>query len=319
MSLQPIALLAGDCLDQIPMLPDQSINAVITSPPYARQRVHQYGGIPEEEYPEWFVSVMDAIKPKLKPDGSIIVNIRSHVKDGAVSDYVLRTRLALRDAGWIENEELIWHKPDSAPLGSVHRPRRNYENILWFSTCKNPAIDLRAAGFIAKNRGSGGFHDTKKAHQFPGLYGRFKNAQGNVVAKVSDVITVPINGAARNNPHPAAFPPALAYYLIQTFSAIGDVILDPFAGSGTTMLVARALDRASIGIERMARYRKLIEKRIAKIDWAGIDAIRTHSPVGWYRVNELFTEADGRYDDESIKILNELLEERRKELFKFLK
>src|SRR5438445_415078 len=102
---EEIRLLQGDCLKQIPRLADRTIRAVITSPPYAMQRSPHYPGVPEKGYPEWMVSVFNAIKPKLTHDGSILMIIRSHVKNGAVSDYVLRTRLELREAGWIENEE----------------------------------------------------------------------------------------------------------------------------------------------------------------------------------------------------------------------
>ena len=85
MKLPEIVLHHGNCLAEIQKLKNRSIRAVITSPPYAMQRKHQYGGISEKEYPKWMVSVFNAIKPKLAKDGSIVVNIRSHVKDGAVS------------------------------------------------------------------------------------------------------------------------------------------------------------------------------------------------------------------------------------------
>ena len=70
---------------------------------------------------------MTALSPKMTPDGSVFLVIRPHVRDGVLSDYVLRTRLALREAGWHECEELIWLKPDAPPLGSKLRPRRAWE------------------------------------------------------------------------------------------------------------------------------------------------------------------------------------------------
>ena len=105
MTLHPITLLHGDCLTQIPLLKNRSIRAVITSPPYAQQRKKHYPGWDESEYPETMVKIFDAIRRKLTKDGSILVNIRSHVKDGAVSDYVLKTRLALlsRDGSKTKN------------------------------------------------------------------------------------------------------------------------------------------------------------------------------------------------------------------------
>src|SRR5690606_26585109 len=103
-------------------LPDASVDALITSPPYAMQRKDTYGGVPEADYPAWTVAWMAEARRVLKPDGSAVINIRPHVRNGQISDYVLRTRLALREDGWAEVEELIWNKISGAPLGAVNRP-----------------------------------------------------------------------------------------------------------------------------------------------------------------------------------------------------
>ena len=101
-------VLHGDCLDLIPTLGDGSVGLVVTSPPYAEQRKGHYGGIPEAAYPEFTVQWMEALRPKLKDDGSVLIVIRPHLRDGILSDYVMRSRLALREAGWTECEELVW-------------------------------------------------------------------------------------------------------------------------------------------------------------------------------------------------------------------
>src|ERR1035441_6878424 len=139
-------IVCGDAVTLISTLPYGSVNLCLTSPPYAEQRKRQYGGVPEKDYPAWMCRVMAALRPKLTDDGSVLIVIRSHVRDGVVSDYVLRSRLALREDGWKECEELIWLKPDAPPLGSKDRPRRTWENILWFSKTPKPYIDLRANG-----------------------------------------------------------------------------------------------------------------------------------------------------------------------------
>ena len=112
-------VLHGDCLDLIPTLEDGSVSLVVTSPPYAEQRAGHYEGVSEEDYPDFTVQWMSALAPKMRPDGSVFLVIRPHLRDGILSDYVLRTRLALREAGWHECEELIWLKPDAPPLGSL--------------------------------------------------------------------------------------------------------------------------------------------------------------------------------------------------------
>ena len=105
-----------DCLEGIKQLDNNSVSLVITSPPYAMQRKFQYGGINEKDYPEWTLKWMEELRPKLQDDASVCINIRPHIKNGEISDYVLRTRLALRQHGWKQCEELIWYKPDSPPM-----------------------------------------------------------------------------------------------------------------------------------------------------------------------------------------------------------
>ena len=100
-------LFEGDCIEVIKGLPQESVDAVVTSPPYAMRRAKLYGGIPESEYPAWTVTWMEQVRRVLKPQGSVLINIREHIRNGEMSDYVHRTRLALREAGWIECDELI--------------------------------------------------------------------------------------------------------------------------------------------------------------------------------------------------------------------
>ena len=307
MRLAPIAVLHDDCLKVLrhaELIQDRSINAVITSPPYAMQRAKQYGGIPEKDFPDWMVSVFDAIKPKLVRDGSILMNIRPHLRNGAVSDYVLRTRLSLRDAGWFENEELIWHKPEAYPLGSKKRPRRAYESIHWFSRSKEPYTNMKAMGRISKQVG---FGNTKKMKD-EGIDKFAKPGRKAGIARVSDVLSIGIGGNARDNPHPATFPPALAFWLIQTFVPKDGCVLDPFAGSGTTILTARAVNRASIGIEAQEKYVRLIEDRIKKIDWAGCRYLNGYESVQNFDLGthgpELYDGINGAANDVKERILN---------------
>jgi hypothetical protein len=85
------------------------------------QRKDMYPGVPEEKFPEFAVDWMAKLWDKLTDDGSKLMIIRTHLKRGVISDYVLRTRLALRDFGWKECEELIWYKPDGGNgTGSKH-------------------------------------------------------------------------------------------------------------------------------------------------------------------------------------------------------
>ena len=258
-------VLHGDCLDLIPTLEDESVSLVVTSPPYAEQRAGHYEGIPEEDYPDFTVQWMDALAPKMTPDGSVFIVIRPHVQDGVLSDYLLKTRLAVREAGWHECEELIWLKPDAPPLGSKLRPRRAWESILWFSRSPQPYCDLKACGKESDRLGfngaikfaENGVSEKTAWHPCVESFGK-----GNGVARITDVIIANVGGNEPGLDHPAVFPLALAEQLIRTFSQTGDLVLDNFCGSGQTLLAAKGCGRRYLGIEREEKYVKIALGRL---------------------------------------------------------
>lgn len=260
-------VLHGDCLDLIPTLGDGSVGLVVTSPPYAEQRKGHYGGVPESAYPEFTAQWMEALRPKLREDGSVLIVIRPHLRDGVLSDYVLRTRLALREAGWCECEELIWAKPSSPPLGSKLRPRRAWESILWFGKSAQPYADLKACGKESDRLGFDGSIKfagdgiSRKTGWHPGVE---SFGIGSGVARVTDLIVVPVGCEERGVDHPAMFPVGLAERLIRTFSMGGDLVLDPFCGSGQALLAAKVCGRRYLGIERDERYVGIALERLGR-------------------------------------------------------
>ena len=112
---------AGDCLEVLQTMPADSVDLIVTSPPYAERRKATYGGIPADEYVEWFIPRAEAMKRVLKPTGSFILNIWEHCHKGERHTYVLELVLAMRRAGWKWIEEYIWRKlnpiPGIAPSG----------------------------------------------------------------------------------------------------------------------------------------------------------------------------------------------------------
>jgi DNA modification methylase len=255
-------IIQGDCLSFIPQLENESIAAVITSPPYASQRDKFYQGVPEEDYPAWWCTIMDAIWPKLKNDGSVLIMIRSHVNNGALSDYVLKTVLAVRERGWIQPEELIWFKTDAPPLGSINRPRRSFEHILWFSKTRRPYLDLTAAGKSSSRVGyTGGAKKTDRIGVERHL-GSSSDSLRKGKSRIRDVLQV---GTSRNDKridHPAIYPRPLVNTLILTFTRPRDTILEPFSGSGTTPLCAAAFDRNFVAIDLEEKFVDLGTKRL---------------------------------------------------------
>lgn len=232
-------LHVGDSLTLAGKLRPGTVDGIVTSPPYAQQRASTYGGVDEADYPDWTVGWLDALAPALKPDASVAVVIRSHVREGAMSDYVLRTRLAVRAAGWHEPDELVWLKPDAPPLGNVRYPRRSFEQILWFSRSRMPTVFPTACGQPSAHIGlhAQGKGARQWIHQQPGGITR------SGLARCRDYVVVPVAANEKGNPHPAPFPQPLAEWLIRLFVPKGGVVLDPFGGSGTTAAAAEALGR----------------------------------------------------------------------------
>jgi site-specific DNA-methyltransferase (adenine-specific) len=255
------AIHHGDCLDIMRALPAQSVDAVITSPPYAEQRKATYGGIPETDYPAWTVAWMREARRLLKSDGSAVINIRPHVRDGQISDYTLRTRLALRDDGWAEIEELIWHK-GGAPFGHTRRPRRSWESLHWFALHGRPYSDPKAGGLhrqsVRGGAGRSGPHiRTPLAVAFPdGWTG---------IARVPDVVTIS-TGKNENdtdlNRHPAVYPPALAEWIGKLTVPAGGTILDPFSGSASTGVACIRNGWNYVGIDAVEEYVTMSRRRL---------------------------------------------------------
>ena len=260
----PYSLHVGDCVDILKSLPDKSVDGVVTSPPYAMQRASTYGGIPEKDYPEWTVTWMQEVWRVLKDDGSVIINISPHIKNGELSDYVLRTRLALREAGWTELEELIWHKPDAAPVGHIRRPRRAWEHLLWFGKHGRPYVDPYAAGKPPKAK-SGSTTNRASRNGWGHAIQWGKNGEGyteNKIARVTNHVTLP-KARANGVDHPAMFPWELAEWCGKLITPPGGTILDPFAGSSSTGVAAIHNGWNFIGIDQSPEYIEMSNRRLS--------------------------------------------------------
>lgn len=248
-------------LTAVKRLPDQCVDAVITSPPYAEQRKNLYGGVSESAYPQWTVDWMKEIKRVLKPEGNVAINIRPHVKNGEISDYTLRMRIALRDDGWKECDELIWIKPDSPPMGHKFRPRRSWESIHWFALTGSPYCDPKANGKQSDRIGL----ESKKGI---GTYidGTSKAKSG--IARCQDYVAIGTSQVDKSdyNTHPAQYPEAMVSWLINLLCPVGGVVLDPFLGSGTTAVAAVNTGRIYLGTEIQEEYFKIAQKRITQAE-----------------------------------------------------
>ena len=103
-------ILLGDSKKVLKTLYDNSIDLIITSPPYADRRKNTYGGIAPKKYVEWFLPTSEQLFRVLKPTGTFILNIKEKADNGERNAYVLELILSLRKQGCLCTEELIWHK-----------------------------------------------------------------------------------------------------------------------------------------------------------------------------------------------------------------
>ena len=108
-------LVLGDCLKILQDIPSNSVNLIVTSPPYADNRKSTYGGVSPDEYVEWFLPISAELRRVLKDDGSFVLNIKEKVVEGERHTYVLELILAMKRQGWLWTEEYMWHKGNSTP------------------------------------------------------------------------------------------------------------------------------------------------------------------------------------------------------------
>lgn len=248
------SVMQGDCRDVIPRLPDNSIGLGLVSPPYAQQRDGQYPGVPEEEYPAFTVDWMTKLWPKLTDDGSVLIVIDPHVENGVLADYVLRTQLALRDAGWKQHMTLMWLKENRCPLGHVGWPRHAYEQILWFSKTAKPFCNPKSGGKetdIARPR-----------YRYSSWSNGGEAERG--IKRISDVIDVPVGLTLKGVDHPAMFPVELAEFLIRHFCRTAGTVWDGFTGSGNSLLAAARLGHPFYGCDITPKYVELAQKRLVE-------------------------------------------------------
>ena len=129
-------ILKGDASKVLKELDDNSVDLIVTSPPYADRRKNTYGGIKPDEYVNWFLPISEELLRVLKPSGTFILNIKEKAENGERHTYVLELILALRKQGWLWTEEFIWQKKNSYPGKWPNRFRDSWERCLQFNKTK---------------------------------------------------------------------------------------------------------------------------------------------------------------------------------------
>jgi DNA modification methylase len=257
----------GTCESILPTLPEACVDLIVTSPPYADQRRHTYGGIPPDQYVAWFLPIAQELKRVLKPTGSFILNIKERVVNGERHTYVLELILALRQQGWLWTEEYIWHKKNAYPGKWSNRFRDAWERCLHFTKQRKFAMYQEAVmvpvGDWAEDRLRNLSQTDQRRDESRVRSGFGKNISnwlGRQLVYPTNVLHMATE--CSNRSHSATFPVSLPAWFIKLFTQEGDVVLDPFIGSGTTAVAAKQLGRRWIGIEKELDYVQLAQQRI---------------------------------------------------------
>jgi len=264
-------LYLGDCTELLKQLPDDSVDLIFTSPPYADQRKQTYGGFHPDDYVEWFLPISLQLLRVLKPTGTFVLNIKEKVVNGERSTYVMELILEMRKQGWLWTEEFIWHKKNCYPGKWPNRFRDSWERLIQFNKNKQFYMNQQAVmvpmGDWSKSRLKN-LSDTDKIRDESKVGSGFGKNISNWIDREMAYPTNVLHLATEcnNKKHSAAFPEDLPEWFIKLFTKEGDTVLDPFMGSGTTNLVAQRMKRHSIGIEIMEEYYAVVVKELKPVE-----------------------------------------------------
>ena len=256
----------GDSLELLKQLPDNSIDLVITSPPYADLKTYiDFKGVLADDYVDWFIPYCREIERVIKPTGSFILNINDKVENGFRHPYVfdLISRLH-RETGLKMFERLFWNKMKSLPNRSRFGDRIEY--LFWFAKSKDFYfnIDEMRTEYSEKS-----IKRMKKP--LKKRYARTDNddnldykdwAPNPKGALPTTIVNISSESKRIADNHVAVYPVDLVKYFIGGATREGDLVLDPFMGTGTTGVASSLMNRNYIGFEMQEDYIRLAESRI---------------------------------------------------------
>ena len=292
-------ILQGDVIERLQDIEDNTIQCVVTSPPYWGLR--DYGedaqlGLeePPEEYVDNMVKVFREVRRTLKDDGSLWLNLGDSYSSGGRStttnqtlrgnnDYGVtrpkpsenikpkdligipwRVAFALQQDGWYLRQDIIWHKPNPMPESVTDRCTKSHEYIFLLTKSANYYYDAESIKEkTLTNDNTNRDRDKDRLNNTPGRT-RMAGLKTNNYEKRNKRSVWKINTKPYKEAHFAVFPEKLPELCIKAGSKKGDIVLDPFFGSGTTGFVAQRLYRKWLGIELNPEYIKIANKRFVQ-------------------------------------------------------
>lgn len=295
-------MLCGDALETLRTMEAESVHTCVTSPPYYNLRDYGVAGqIGQEatvkEYIDALVGVFGEVWRVLRPDGTLWVNMgdsyatrsgaqpptntrnaHGHTVKRCPSGYKCKDLLgvpwqlafALRAAGWYLRQDIIWHKTNAMPESVRDRCTKDHEYIFLLSKAERYYFDAESirepCGVKGNAKGFRGAGAYTCGQSFQNSSGVQRKSHGNTVNSLGTRSKRSVWSIATGQfkaAHYATFPERLVEPCILAGCPKGGIVLDPFAGSGTTGVVAKRLGRSFIGVELNPAYCRMAQERIA--------------------------------------------------------
>lgn len=255
-----VSLKCGDCLELMKEISDNSIDLTVTSPPYDNLRSYN-GSISQWSF-EKFQEIAKQLYRVTKDGGVVAWVVNDAVINGSESGTSFRQALYFKEIGFNIHDTMIWYK-DTFTLPEVTRYRQCFEYMFIFSKGKPKTINLISD---RQNKWAGSqIHGTSRAKD--GTTFRKPNDKKSSVSEFGVRFNVWEQSGEKSNKtgHPAVFPEQLAEDHILSWSNEGDVVFDPFMGSGTTGVAAVSNGRNFVGFEIVEKYFDIASERIQRV------------------------------------------------------
>ncbi len=245
------------------------IDLIVTSPPYADARSKHYDSISPNAFADWLASFHEILWNSLKPEGSLIINIKDKVVNGVRHRFVWHAIEKLSQLGWHCIDDYVWCKTNAFPGYWPNRFRDSWEYVFHLSKTLRPFMQQDAVKIPIGNWTHTRLKNlTDKQHVRQNSINKtdfgtnLSHWIGKQTALPTNVLRLPT--ANRCKGHPAVFPTALPAFFIKLFSPENGLVLDPFGGSGSTAIAAVQLNRRALLVDNQKNYCDLAYQRLLK-------------------------------------------------------
>jgi len=296
------AAYCGDALKLLALLPDSSVNLVLTSPPFALQREKEYGNKAQKDYVAWLAEFAMLVHQKLKDDGSFVLDLGGAYELGSPTRSLYNFRVPIHfcdEIGFFLAEDFYWHNPSKlpSPIEWVNkrklRAKDSVNTVWWFGKTRWPKANVAKVLTEYSDRmkklldDPDGFYKPKKrpsGHQIGKSFG--KDNGGSIPPNLLQIPNTESNGSYLRGcktvgvkQHPARFPVKLPEFFIRFLTDPKDLVLDIFSGSNTTGYVAECEGRKWLSFDDRIDYHASSSFRFLDQNTTDTELKNTHNAI----------------------------------------